>query len=941
MRFNHLHCHTEMSPDGLGSVENFVKFAKETGFDAIAMTDHGTLGNAVSFWAACSYQEIKPIFGDEIYLEWNGKRHHLTLNALNKVGFNNLIKINNLSHANWVSGYPLTTVDMLSANSEGIAFFSGCPASPMYEGSFSDGSNFIGTMYDIFGKDNSYIEFMFMRETTERAFEMQKRFGLKSLVTNDVHFTKRNFAKAHKVMTECRSGYSYESSNLFMKTPQEMYDSGIVYFEDGFVKKLMAETCEFANRVETWSMKSTPKLPHAGHLVPAMISEIWSGFEKDIEALGEDKRVERQERLQYELNTLDATGFFEYFAILYDIISFAKKNNIVIGPGRGSAAGCYALYLLGITGIDPIKYDLYFDRFLNASRKEYPDVDIDIESDRRGEVIAYAKKTWGALPIATYSTYNHKVLVHDLARHYKLDKAVADKAADAGPESNLFDDFLALHPDLDLVYNAMSGQIRHTGKHAGGIIITDQPVPIERNGEELVGAWVEGISAKQLTTVGIVKYDMLGLQSLSQLAMMRRLSGIDFEKLEPEDDLKPLELFRKGDVLGIFQWTGSDGIRDLTVNIQPTTFTDLAVINALYRPGALDAGTAQKYPDYKLKPRKFHPRIDKILEETYGIIVFQEQVMAIFAEIVGGTMADADLARRVIFKTKVGDPVWEKSVIDLTAKFFDSGKKEGFPQIMLEQIWSEIQTHSRYSFNRAHAAAYAKVAYWMAWFKYYKPDIFYSAMLSSDGENAQGYVLEMVKRDVQITFPKISNPLLKVEPDGTGGVRLPISIVKSVSENTAAKIIDEFNANGPFASLEDFEKRVPRRNCNSRVRKNLRLVGAFDGLLGDKKKFFGDDEDVDFNVAMQLEVLGFVIPPKSVVELIDESVRDNVACGFVTSWHDKTNAKGKRYRVYRLSPTGMFWSNDESKIEKIKDGDLLKVRKNNYGKEMEVKRIKV
>lgn len=941
MKYNHLHCHTEMSPDGLGSVENFVKYARELEFDAIAMTDHGTLGNAVSFWAACEYQGIKPIFGNEIYLEWTGKRHHLTLNSLSKVGFNNLIKINNLSHENWVSGYPLTTIDMLSANSKDIAFFSGCPASPMYEGSFSDGSNFIGVMYDIFGQENSYIEFMFMRETVERAFEMQKRFGLKSLVTNDVHFTKKSFSKAHKIMSECRSGFSYESSNLFMKSPIEMYDSGLSYFGDEFVNALMTETVNFAERVEKWSMKASPKLPNVSHLVPKMIEDILVGFEEDIKRVGEDCRSERKNRLEYELKILDSTGFFEYFAILYDIISFAKMNEIVIGPGRGSAAGCYALYLLGITGIDPIKYDLYFDRFLNVSRKEYPDVDIDIESDRRGEVIAYSKAKWGALPIATYSTYNHKVLVHDLARHFKLDRSVADNAADAGPESKLFEDFTALHPELKTTYDAMSGQIRHIGKHAGGIIITDQPVPIERNGQELVGAWVEGITAKQLTTVGIVKYDMLGLQSLSQLAMMRKLSGIDFEKLEPEDDLKPLELFRKGDVFGIFQWTGSDGIRELTVNIQPTTFTDLAVINALYRPGALDAGTAQKYPDYKLHPRKFHSRIDKILEETYGIIVFQEQVMAIFAEIVGGTMVDADMARRVIFKTKVGDPVWEKSLVDLTKKFFDSGKSEGFSAIMLDQIWSEIQTHSRYSFNRAHAAAYAKVAYWMAWFKYYKPDIFYSAMLSYDRENAQGYVLEMVRRGVNIAFPKISRPTLKVEPDKTGGVILPISVIKGVSEATSSKIIDEFERGGPFLSLEDFEKRVPKRNCNTRVRTNLRFVGAFDGLAGDKKKFFGTDDDVNFDITTQLEVLGFIIPSKNVVEYIDETASDNVVCGFVSSWHDKVNKSGKRYRVYRLSPSGMFWSNSEERIEKIKKGDLLKVRKNGYGKEMETKRVKI
>lgn len=938
--FAHLHCHTDMSPDGLGSVENFVNYAKELGFTAIADTDHGTLGNSVSFWMACQAAGIKPIIGNEIYLEWMGKRHHLTLNSLSKVGFQNLIAINNKAHKNWVSGYPVTTVDMLAEHSKDVAFFSGCPASPMYAGTFAEGANFIGTMSDIFGT-NSFIEVMY-NETAPTAFEMQKRFNLPALVTNDVHYTKAAYAKAQKVMNECRNGYSYDNTGLHMRSTQEMYDTGLKYFESGFVKKIMAEAYAFADRVVTWDMTSKPKLPDASYLIGPMMQAIEDGFEADIKKVGEAERGPRRDRLTYELGVLDDTGFIEYFAILNDIITFAKSKGIVIGPGRGSAAGCYALFLLGITGIDPVKYNLYFDRFLNKNRKEFPDVDIDIESDRRGEVIEYSQKKWGAFPIAVYSTFSHKSLVNDLARNLKLDRDAAEKAADAGPDSDLFEDFLSLNPDLPTIYEAMSGQIRHIGKHAGGIIITDQPVPIERNGDGYACAWVEGMAQKQLTKVGVVKYDMLGLQSLSQLSMMRRLSGIDFEKLEPEGDYAPLELFRRGDVLGIFQWTGSDGIRDMTVEIQPTTFMDLGVINALYRPGALDAGTAQKYPEYKINPRLFDPRIDDLLHETYGIIVFQEQVMAIFARIIGGTMADADLARRVIFKSKIGDPVWEKSVVDLKNNFMTNGVKQGFAPIILDQIWSEIQTHSRYSFNHAHAAAYAKISYWMAWYKFYHPAIFYSAMLTYDNANVQGYIFEMVKKGIKISPPSVNKPFVEARPDGAGGVVLPITIVKGVSEATVEKLVDEFAARGAFTSFEDFAARVPKRNCNSRVRTNLRLVGGFDGLAGDSKKFFGAYDDGEaFTADKQLDTLGFVLPTPDMVEYIDSAgTNDSIVCGFVTTWHDKTNKKGKRYRVYRLSPSGLFWTDDEDRIEKIAKGDLLRVRKTNFGRAIEVKRKK-
>lgn len=936
--FVHLHGHSEISDDGLGPVDKYVEYAKKIGFSSIAVTDHGSLGNSISFWSSCQNHGIKPILGNEIYLGWKSTRYHLTLNSLNQEGFHNLIALNNEAHQNWVSGYPVTTVAMLEKYAKGIAFFSGCPASPMHSGTFAEASEFIGTMYEIFGKDNSYIEFMY-NDTITRSLEMQKRFGMKALVTNDVHYTKPEYKHAQQIMYECRKGHSYENDGLHMRTAQEMYDTGIRYLDGGLVKSLMQETVAFADRVEPWSMISKPKLPDCSALIGPMMDAIWLGFEKDIAKVGESHRANRYERLNFELMTLEDTGFIDYFAILNDIITFAKKSGIVVGPGRGSAAGCYALYLLGITNVDPIFYNLYFDRFINKNRKEFPDVDIDIESDRRGEVIEYAKKRWGAFPIATYSTYNHKILIHDLSRKLKLDKEISDKAADAGPESELFEEFLSLHPELPTLYEAMEGQIRHTGKHAGGVIITNQPAPIERNGDEYACAWVEGLTAKQLTMSGIVKYDILGLQSLSQLAMMRKLTGVDFEKLIPENDLAPLKLFRDGDVLGIFQWTGSDGIRDLTIKIAPETFDDLAVIGALYRPGALDAGTAQLYPDFKLEPRKFHPVIDEILKDTYGVIVYQEQVMAIFAKVVGGTLADADVARRVIFKARPEDPIWIKSVEDLKQKFVDGGLVQGFTHITLDKIWGEIQTHSRYSFNRAHTAAYAYISYWMAWYKFYHPSVFYATMFSYDSANSQGYILEMIRKGITIEMPSINQPNIHAMPLSDTSIVLPLNIVKGVSENTISKIIDEFNLGGPFKSLEDFSDRIPKRMCNSRVRTNLRFVDAFRDLKGNEEKFFGVAEAEKLTPEVQNDILGFVLPSKNVLEFIDEAEGDDsIVCGFVSTWHDKTNKSGKRYRVYRMTPSGMFWTDNEDRIDKIKKGDLLKIKKTNFGKALTVTR---
>lgn len=940
MEFTHLHVHSDISPDGLGTVNNLVKSAKEKGFKSLAITDHGSLGNHISFWSACQDYDIKPIFGLEAYLQWNGKRHHITLNARTKKGFETLIDLSNEAHKNYTSGFPLMTHEMMEKYNDDIYLFTGCPASPIHEGSLADGANFVGVMCDIF-KNRVMVEMMFVidEDLTSRPMAIAKQFNLPIVITNDVHFTDQRLASVHSVLTDCRKGYSYDSANLYMRTANEMLKTGTRFFDEKDVLKWMATAYDFGQSVESWSMVNKPKLPQAHNATRNLYKTLETALQDDLDKYTIPIQKHRLERFNGELKVLEDLGFMDYFAILLDIVLYAKSEGILIGPGRGSAAGSYVLYLLGITSIDPIEHGLYFERFLNAERKEYPDVDLDIESDYRQKVLDYAHNKWGAIPISTYSRYSHKSLVNDLGNYFKVDKQLSKDAGD-NEESKAFLQMCEKNVLIKPSYDAMIGQIRHAGKHAGGAIITDQKIPIEKRGEFLVAAWTEGLDSKDLSKIGVVKYDILGVSALSQIKAMRKQTGKIAPKPSDIGDPVFIEIFQKGDTAGVFQW-GSDGIRKLTMDIVPKNITDLTIINSLYRPGALDAGTAMKYPEYILKPRLIEPRIDEVLKETKGVLVFQEQVMSIFSTVTGGSLVDADLSRRIIFKPKIGDPKWEKQVNDLHNMFLTKGAANGFDNKTLELVWSEIYTHSRYSFNRAHSAAYAHIAYEMAWFKLYHPLTFYSVMLQYDIDMQQLYLFELVSKGFILSVPHINKSIQEYTFEGNT-ILLPLNIVKFLSEDKAEIIVKEREANGKFTSFEDFRKRIKKRDCNARVCKLLYYLGAFKGVTGDPKVLFTDDSEARTTEELQIEVLGFVLPTKEVADYINKfNGEESVVVGFIHDWKDKQKPKGKAYRVYYCLPNGMFWSNDPDTMAKIKKGDFLKVFKNAWGKEVKKQRVKI
>lgn len=942
-KFTHLHTHTDASPDGLGTTGNLIKTAAELGFDSLAMTDHGTLANSVKFWSECKEYDIKPILGLEAYMLWEGQRYHVTLNALNEEGFNNLIRMSNLAHENWTSGYPLMTIDHMGAYSKGVAAFSGCPASPIHSGTYEDGLKWAADMKEVFG-ENFYAELMFVmdEDVVSRPLEIADELDLKIIVTNDVHFPKNGQQAIHKIMTECRKGYNYESSELWLKNYDQMVDTGLKYFDGKDLKQWLQNSYEFSESVENWNMYAKPNLPEATELVKEFYIDLSNAYLDDIENRDIEEVTIRTNRKNYELEILEGSDFIDYFAIIYHLVKYAKERDILVGPGRGSAASSYILSLLGVTGLDPIHHNLPFERFMNPMRKEYPDIDLDFDSERRQEVLNYANERWGAVPIATYSHYSHKILTNDLGRILGISQPITKEAADKGKESDAFELFVNQHPKALEAYEAMEGQIRHKGKHAGGMIITDKVIPIERVGDNLVAAWTEGLEDRHLGAVGVVKADALGLQALAQIHRMKKETGLKVDFVDPEDPSlsKVYEIFQTGDVLGIFQWTGSDGIRKLTMDICPTEFADLVVINSLYRPGALDAGTAMKYPEFKLSPRKIHPLIDDILEETNGAIVFQEQVMGIIQTILGGTLAEADLARRLIFKPKHGDPKWEKEIDNLKNNFVDSGISKGIDKHQINNIWAEIFTHSRYSFNKSHSASYSIIAFTMAYYKMYHPEVFYSVMMTTDTANVQPYLIESVSKGITYKMPNINNPFFEYKfEDGT--INIPINIVNYISSDSAEYIKNEFDENGPFKSYADFDDRIPGKKCTSRAIKYLYYLNAFEGLDGELTDIgrFKELPELPEAAERQMEALGFIIPSEKVANAIINSTEED-PIGFVKDWKDKTNKRGNAYRVYYLSPYGSFWTDDKSKIKKIEKGMLIAVNKTSYGKGSRVKKLK-
>lgn len=953
--FTHLHVHSEASNDGLRPVKELVKQAAKSGATSLALTDHATLLNAITFTKECESRNIKPILGYEGYISFEGEIGHITLLSDGNTGWNNLIKLGNKAHRSSFK-FPAFTIDELLEHNQGLVVLSGCMASPFHRMQEADSKALAAKFKSVF-EDRFFIEVMTVNDDRglwEKMLKLSHDLNIPSVLTNDVHFVYRDDYKIHPTLTQIRAGFDYSSKNLWLMARSDIeqrireLNMPLSMFSDSID---MSYT--IGEKLSKVNLKNNPTLPHWPNAMSELTQICNNSLDRYI-SKNSPMYNDYDNRLKYELSIIQQCGFETYFMILQDVINYAKSNKIRVGEGRGSGAGSLVLFFLGITGIDPIQYNLSFERFLNPERIGFPDVDTDFSSSGRDEIIEYVNKKWGAYPVVTVSTFSHKSLVHDLCRQFNVfDKKSEEKVADFGntdSDGNYSDEFkqlpeyqsiIKVAPLVDYAYDAMLGQIRHRGKHAGGFIITEVPVPFERAGDKIVAAWTEASNDQQnLSYAGIVKYDFLALTALDILDKLEKSFG--FKAEEPYEDSPVFRLFQSGDTFGIFQFAGSSGIIEMTKRVQPNKLEDLVAITALYRPGALGSGAALHFPEFRQEPRKIHPLVDDILEPTYGIIVYQEQFMNIYARMVSGSLGQADLARRVISKAKIGDKQWELDVMQLQENFINGGLSQGVDIKILNMLWSEIITHTRYSFNRAHSVCYAKLAYETAWWKYYHPVAFYAELLNSDSGEAATYLFDVALRGIKIVPPHVNHSSFEYEYDeDENTIFMPLNSVKFLGENAAKVIIAAREMSGEFQSLSDFVNRIPTKIVNSRAREALFALGSFNGIAGSEKELkLKNEVDVTKWQDNQQKFLGFVLPNESVIEFVQKNTKGNQYAGMITTKKDKNSRyDGAPFSSYRLMPEKGCWSREFRNLE-VGDIVLLTVSDKN-GRIMKASKVRL
>lgn len=926
-KFAHLHLHTDYSRiDGLGTVESKVEEAKRLGQASISITDHGTLSGVVSFVSACKTAGIKPIVGLEGYVEIDGSIHHITLLGNGNNGLNSLIKINNIGHRSDL-GRPAFKIDDIINNNEDVFLLTGCQASPFHNLPLPEAQS-LARRFKSAMPGRVFSEIMFVGDTPgfERAEQLSVDFGFPPVVTNDVHFTQADQAEVHTLLTSLKAGFEYNSKRLFMTTSGQLMDRAGLFGDDAakLAKRGIENAFKLSQKLEPVVFDGKPTLPD----IDEADKKLWEMSITGIKRMAKNQQEanDMRARLVHEFKIIRSMGFSTYFLILQDLVAYAKRSGVRVGPGRGSGAGSIILYLIGVTEINPLTYDLWFERFLNPQRKGMPDVDLDFDSNGRDQVIAYAHQRWSAHPVAAYSRFMHKTLVHELCRFLKLDRSLDEKASDEGIESEAFVDLCHSSPIFEKAYNSMIGQVKTIGQHAGGVIVTSNPVPLERKGgagTDIVAAWTEG-QTQELSQAGIVKYDILGLTTLSLLKRLEDKFGFRAPDLEP--DGPEFKMLHDGDTLGIFQFTGSQGITDYVKLLKPNSLEDISAASALYRPGALDAGTAFKYPEWKKNPRKLHPLIDDILSETYGIIVYQEQLMKIFAALTDGNMASADQARKTLSKIKGSMSEWELSLASLREKMIDGGLAKGLKEEMLEELWEEIKTHTRYSFNRAHSISYGKITADCLWWKFHHAAEFYAALLTVDPGDAQRTVISAMAAGIKFEMPHVNkSSATEFLVDGNV-ITLPLSIVKYLGHTGANHVIEK-RSSTPFTSYKDFMTRCQKKQVRSNARIGLFELNSFDGLDGIRDELQIKDSGLTNISDKQQKYLGFIIPNRRIMSLITSPSVKGTVRGIVTGIENKTSGFGP-YSVIRLMPSGTCWSRGIDRLPGTGDVVQLTLAKN-------------
>ena len=889
MSFAHLHVHTEYSLlDGSNKIKEYVSRVKELGMNSAAITDHGVMYGVIDFYREARKQGIKPILGCEVYVAPNSRfdretaggesrYHHLVLLAENNTGYANLMKIVSRGFTEGYYYKPRVDKDLLRQYHEGIIALSACLAGEVQRylsrGLTEEAKKVALEYQDIFGKGNFFLEMQDhgipeQQLVNQRQIQLSKETGIELVVTNDIHYTYAEDAKPHDILLCIQTGKKlddenrmrYEGGQYYVKSPQEME----ALFP--YAKQALENTQKIADRCEVEIEFGVTKLPK--YDVPDGMTSweylnklCWEGLEKHY---GAPSR-ELKERLRYELDTIRSMGYVDYFLIVWDFIKYAKDHGIAVGPGRGSAAGSIVSYCLEITNIDPIRYQLLFERFLNPERVTMPDIDVDFCFERRQEVIDYVVRKYGkdrVVQIVTFGTLAARGVIRDVGRVMDLPYAFVDSIAKMIPqELNItIDKALQMNPELRKTYEndpqvkllidmckRLEGLPRHSSMHAAGVVIgqreIDDFVPLSRASD---GSITTQFTMTTLEELGLLKMDFLGLRTLTVIQNAVQLAKSKNPELDMDqidyNDKQVLSYIGTGKTDGIFQLE-SGGMKGFMKEFKPNSLEDIIAGISLYRPGPMDF--IPQYIRGKNDAGSITydcPQLEPILAPTYGCIVYQEQVMQIVRDLAGYTLGRSDLLRRAMSKKK-GD------VMQKERQIFVYGDEEngvpgciknGIDEKTANKIYDEMIDFAKYAFNKSHAAAYAVVSYQTAYLKYYYPVEYMAALMTSVIENPSKvaeYIYACRQMNIQILSPDINRGIGNFSVDGNN-IRYGLTAIKSIGRPVIASIIEDRDEFGPFKNLEDFISRMSVKDgLNKRAIEHLIKSGALDCLGGTRKQF--------------------------------------------------------------------------------------------------------
>ena len=882
--FVHLHVHSEYSLlDGANRIKDLPKRAKELGMDAIALTDHGVMFGAIEFYKECKKNDVKPIIGCEVYIaprtrfdkepNIDNKYSHLILLAKDNNGYKNLAKLVSIGFTEGFYYKPRIDWDILKQYHEGLIALSGCLAGSVNQAILKndmDRAREIAKSFKELFKEDYYLEIQYngLKEQTlanQKLVQLSNELDIPLVATNDAHYLKKEDAYNHEVLLCIQTGKKmtdidrmrFETEEFYIKSQEEMKE----HFKN--LPKSIENTVKIAEKCNVEFEFGVTKLPNY---------EVPEGYETHAQYFrklcydGIKKRYpvvtqEIQERLDYEIGVIEKMGYVDYFLIVWDFINYAKQNNISVGPGRGSGAGSIAAYAIEITDIDPIKYNLIFERFLNPERISMPDFDIDFCYERRQEVIDYVARKYGhdhVSQIITFGTMAARMVIRDVGKALDtLPSTEIDKLAKMVPmELNItIKKALEQNPELREAYEnseeiknvldvsmALEGLPRHTSTHAAGVVITKDPVDTYVPLYVTDGALSTQFTMTILEELGLLKMDFLGLRTLTVISdaikLVKQCRGIDVAFDEDMNDQKVFEIWKNGNTVGIFQFE-SAGMTSFMKELKPDGLEDIIAGVSLYRPGPMDQ--IPRYIKNKLHPQHIeytHPALEPILNVTYGCMVYQEQVMQIVRDLAGYSLGRADLVRRAMGKKK----------LDVMAKerdYFINGQTDEEGNIIIEgcvrngidkdsanKIFDEMAEFAKYAFNKSHAAAYSVVSYQTAYLKTYYPEEFMAATLNSFLGNLDKipiYIDECKRINIEILKPDINKSYTKFTVDN-GKIRFGLGSIKNVGVGAVDAIVKQRNTNGEYKSFVDFCEKIQGESVNKKCIECLIKAGAFDSL---------------------------------------------------------------------------------------------------------------